>query len=45
VLDRLPLRKRKDDAAVAELLRRAVRGAIRREWGKKAAVEVIVTRV
>jgi len=45
VLDRLPLRKRKDDGAVAELVRRAVRGAIRREWGKKAAVEVVVTRV
>lgn len=45
VLDHLPLRKRKDDGAVAELVRRAVRGAIRREWGKKAAVEVVVTRV
>jgi ribonuclease J len=44
-LDQLPRRKRKDDAQVGEYLRRAVRGAIRREWGKKAAVEIIVTRV
>ena len=44
-LDQLPLRKRGDDEQVAEYLRRAVRGAIRREWGKKSAVEVIVTRV
>lgn len=44
-LDQLPQRKRKDEAQVGEYLRRAVRGAIRKEWGKKAAVEVIVTRV
>lgn len=44
-LDQLPARKRKDDEYVAEYIRRAVRGAIRREWGKKSAVEVIVTRV
>jgi len=44
-LNLLPLRKRGDDAHVAEYLRRAVRGAIRREWGKKAAVEIVVTRV
>jgi ribonuclease J len=44
-LDHLPQRKRKDEAQVSEYLRRAVRGAIRKEWGKKAAVEVIVTRV
>lgn len=44
-LNLLPQRKRKDDAHVAEYLRRAVRGAIRREWGKKAAVEIVVTRV
>ena len=44
-LNLLPQRKRGDDAHVAEYLRRAVRGAIRREWGKKAAVEIVVTRV
>lgn len=44
-LDHLPQRKRKDEAQVGEYLRRAVRGAIRKVWGKKAAVEVIVTRV
>ncbi|WOF73704.1 ribonuclease J [Parvibaculaceae bacterium PLY_AMNH_Bact1] len=44
-LDQLPQRKRKDEAQVGEYLRRAVRGAIRKEWGKKAAVEVVVTRV
>jgi ribonuclease J len=44
-LDQLPQRKRKDDAQVAEYLRRAVRSTIRKEWGKKSAVEVIVTRV
>jgi len=44
-LDQLPQRKRKDEAQVGEYLRRAIRGAIRKEWGKKAAVEVIVTRV
>jgi ribonuclease J len=30
---------------VAELVRRSVRGAIRREWGKKAQVSVILTRI
>ncbi len=44
-LDKLPRRKRKDTAHVAEYLRRAVRGAIRHEWGKKTAVEIIVTRI
>ncbi len=44
-LDKLPQRKRKDSSRVAEYLRRAVRGAIRHEWGKKAAVEIIVTRI
>ncbi|PCJ71211.1 MAG: MBL fold metallo-hydrolase [Rhodobiaceae bacterium] len=44
-LDKLPRRKRKDSSQVAEYLRRAVRSAIRHEWGKKAAVEIIVTRV
>lgn len=44
-LDQLPQRKRKDEAQVAEYLRRAIRGAIRKEWGKKATVEVIVIRV
>lgn len=44
-LDQLPQRKRKDEAQVGEYLRRAIRSAIRKEWGKKAAVEVIVTRV
>lgn len=44
-LDQLPQRKRKDEAQVAEYLRRAIRGAIRKDWGKKATVEVIVIRV
>ena len=44
-LDRLPLRKRKDDGVVAELIRRAVRGVVRRQWGKKTAVEVAVSRL
>ena len=44
-LDQLPLRKRRDEEYVAEYIRRAVRGALRRVWGKKAAVEIIVTRV
>ncbi|KAB7739290.1 MBL fold metallo-hydrolase [Parvibaculum sedimenti] len=44
-LERLPPKRRGDDDAVAELLRRAVRGALRREWGKKAQVAVVVTRI
>jgi len=44
-LERLPPKRRSDDDAVAELLRRAVRGALRREWGKKAQVAVVVTRI
>ncbi|MBA4210647.1 MAG: MBL fold metallo-hydrolase [Parvibaculum sp.] len=44
-LGRLPKKRRGDDAAVAEFLRRAVRGALRREWGKKPQVEVVVTRI
>ena len=44
-LDRLPAKRRKDDDAVGELVRRTVRGAIRREWGKKAQVSVVVTRI
>lgn len=44
-LDRLPRKRRGDDAAVAEFLRRAVRGALRREWGKKPQVAVVVTRI
>lgn len=44
-LERLPSKRRGDDDAVAELLRRAVRGALRREWGKKAQVAVVVTRI
>lgn len=44
-LERLPLKRRGDDDAVAELMRRAVRGALRREWGKKAQVSVVVTRI
>ncbi|MEQ9152274.1 MAG: ribonuclease J, partial [Parvibaculum sp.] len=44
-LGRLPLKRRGDDDAVAEFLRRAVRGALRREWGKKAQVAVAVTRI
>lgn len=44
-LDRLPQKRRSKDDDVAEFLRRAVRGALRREWGKKAQVSVIVTRI
>ena len=44
-LDRLPAKRRDDDDAVAEFLRRAVRGALRREWGKKPQVAVVVTRI
>lgn len=44
-LERLPPKRRGDDDAVAELMRRAVRGALRREWGKKAQVAVVVTRI
>ena len=44
-LERLPAKRRSDDDSVAELLRRAVRGALRREWGKKAQVAVVVTRI
>jgi ribonuclease J len=44
-LERLPLKRRGDDDAVAEFLRRAVRSALRREWGKKAQVAVAVTRI
>lgn len=44
-LERLPAKRRKDDDAVGELVRRTVRGAIRREWGKKAQVSVVVTRI
>ncbi|MEQ8266718.1 MAG: ribonuclease J [Parvibaculum sp.] len=44
-LDRLPMKRRGDDDAVAEFLRRAVRGDLRRYWGKKAQVAVVVTRI
>lgn len=44
-LGRLPRKRRGDDAAVAEFLRRAVRGVLRREWGKKPQVAVVVTRI
>jgi ribonuclease J len=44
-LNRLPAKRRGDDDAVAELVRRSVRGAIRREWGKKAQVSVVLTRI
>ncbi|MEN6543724.1 ribonuclease J [Parvibaculum sp.] len=44
-LERLPPKRRGDDDSVAELLRRAVRSALRRDWGKKAQVAVVVTRV
>ncbi len=44
-LDRLPKKRRGDDDAVAEFLRRAVRGDLRRYWGKKAQVAVVVTRI
>jgi ribonuclease J len=44
-LERLPVKRRGDDDNVAEFVRRAVRGALRREWGKKAQVSVVVTRI
>ena len=44
-LAKMPMKRRGDDDAVAELVRRAVRGSIRREWGKKAQVSVVVTRI
>ncbi|MDO8423774.1 MAG: ribonuclease J [Parvibaculum sp.] len=44
-LAKLPMKRRGDDDAVAEVIRRAVRGSIRREWGKKAQVTVVVTRI
>lgn len=44
-LDKLPMKRRKDDDVVAEAVRRAVRGSIRREWGKKAQVSVVLTRI
>lgn len=44
-LDKMPAKKRKDDADVAEAIRRSVRGSINREWGKKAQVSVVVTRI
>ncbi|MDO8840559.1 MAG: ribonuclease J [Parvibaculum sp.] len=44
-LDRLPAKRRDDDDTVAEFLRRAVRGALRRQWGKKPQVDVVVTRI
>ncbi len=44
-LERLPAKRRGDDDTVAEFMRRAVRGALRREWGKKAQVSVVVTRI
>ena len=44
-LAKLPMKRRGDDDAVAEIIRRAVRGSIRREWGKKAQVTVVVTRI
>ncbi|MDP2125363.1 MAG: ribonuclease J [Parvibaculum sp.] len=44
-LDRLPAKRRGDDDTVAEFLRRAVRGALRRQWGKKPQVDVVITRI
>jgi len=44
-LEKFPAKRRTDDKAIAELLRRAVRGALRREWGKKPQVEVVITRI
>ena len=45
VLDRIPRAKRGSPEALAEQLRRSVRGALRRTWGKKPQVEVVVTLV
>lgn len=42
-LDGLPRAKRKDHAAVADAVKRAVRGAVNERWGKKPIVEVMVT--
>jgi ribonuclease J len=44
-LDGLPRVKRKSDAVVTETLRRAVRGAITRAWGKKTDCRIVLARV
>ncbi|MDE1174073.1 MAG: ribonuclease J [Parvibaculaceae bacterium] len=44
-LERLSAKQRQDDDGVAELVRRAVRGEIRKSWGKKAQVSVVVSRI
>lgn len=44
-LERLSAKQRQDDDIVSELVRRAVRGEIRKGWGKKAQVSVVVSRI
>jgi ribonuclease J len=45
VLDATPRKRRNDAAALAEMIRRRVRGAIRNSWGKKPIVRVEVLHV
>ena len=44
-LERLPAKRLKDDDVISEAVRRSVRATIRRNWGKKAHVSVIVIRI
>ncbi len=44
-LDALPRARRKKDALVVETVRRAVRGAVARAWGKKTDCRVVLARV
>ena len=44
-LESIPVRKRRDPDTVREALRRAVRAAVRNEWGKKPITTVIVNMV
>lgn len=44
-LSRASARDRRDPEALAERVRRAVRAALRQDWGKKSHVEVVVTQV
>lgn len=43
-LDSLPRARRRDDATVAEAIRRAVRAAVNERWGKKPICDVTVLR-
>jgi ribonuclease J len=44
-LDSIPPKRRKDDAKVADAVRRAVRAAVDQAWGKKPIVKVLVCLV